>query len=132
VVCEQYRDGLMALLDGEIAGNDRTEVERHLCECPACQTEFHRYERLLHLSHQLIPDLPCEQEFQPYWDGVCRKMHVHRPWLSWQTGAAIMLLAGLLMMFGFPGTMLLPRLLGAIAIVAAGTVLWMGHYCNSK
>ena len=40
--CEDFRDLILEILDGEIASADRGRFETHIAQCPACAEEFRR------------------------------------------------------------------------------------------
>lgn len=131
MICEQYRNGVMALLDGELSDAERPEIETHLHQCPDCRTEYQRYRRLLDLSRQLPPDSPCELQFQGYWAGVCRKLESKASWLNWNIAGVTLCLVGVLMVFGFTGQ-LLERTLGGIALLAGGCLFALKHLCDTS
>lgn len=43
--CQEARERLPALIDGEIDPPELAEVEKHLAECPACREERQRQEK---------------------------------------------------------------------------------------
>lgn len=121
----------MALLDGELPDDGRLRIEEHLHACPSCRAEYLGYRKLFKLSHQLLPAIRCEQEFNGYWDGVCRKMEKRGHWSNWKVVAVALALVGLLMIFGFHGA-LLPSLLGGVTLLVSVCLLWLSHFCNCR
>ncbi len=43
--CQEVRERLPALIDGELEPAEQAEVEKHLAECPECQKEKNRQEK---------------------------------------------------------------------------------------
>lgn len=129
MLCEQYRDMLMALLDGELPEAERMAAERHLHTCRECSAEYHRFMKLLHLTHQVHFPTPKESVWQQYWSGVCRKMTGHVAWISWASGAVFLAMVGGLMIFGFSHSAL-AFILGALALATGACLLGMSYFCN--
>lgn len=131
MLCEQYRDTLMALLDGELPEAERMAAERHLLNCPECSAEYQRFHKLLNLTHQVQFPCPKDSVWQAYWSGVWRKMSGQIAWVSWASGALFLALVGGLMIFGFAHSAL-AYMLGTFAICTGGCLLYLSYFCNYK
>lgn len=121
----------MALLDGEIAENERAVVERHVRTCPHCHNEFDRFQRLNSLTDQVHFSEPREATWVYYYSGVCRKIEVGGGWALWSAGALLLVMTGSLMLFGFNNCPLAATL-GVIAMMSGVALLWLSYFCNCK
>jgi predicted anti-sigma-YlaC factor YlaD len=131
VVCERYREAMMAFLDDELPEVEKPDLETHLQNCPCCNHEFRSYQKLNTLACQCQFMCPGDVVSQEYWTRVCRKMEQRAAWTHWAAGAILLLLIGNLMIFGSAHNALM-LLLGTLALVAGVSLLWMSYYCNCK
>jgi anti-sigma factor RsiW len=129
VVCEQYRDGLMALVDGELPEEERNGIESHVRTCPHCHHEYERFEQLNHLTHRCSFSTPPEIPWQDYYRGVCRKMESRASWVYWSAASLALVFSGSLMFLGFSHNML-AVLLGMTAIGFGAALLWLSYFCS--
>lgn len=132
MICEGYREGLMALLDGELTESERPRIEDHLCHCPECHDEYQRYEKLLRLTRNFhYPEIPRELRRRHYWGGICRRLRSRNMWACWIAAACGLIIAGNLMIFGFPPLTLAP-IIGAAACFAGTFLMWLSYFCSRK
>lgn len=113
--CEAYRSLLSALLDGELEGQERRDVEAHLAECPDCRAYLEDLKEIQAVFRGLDELAP--QDFSAHvmervrvtdQDRPERKTVRLRPWRRWVAAAA------------------------CCALVAAGAwSLWSGHRQDS-
>jgi anti-sigma factor RsiW len=129
VVCEQYREGLMALIDGELPDSERDGVETHVRTCPHCHHEYERFEQLNHLTHLCSFPSPPDFSLQNYYRGVCRKLESQASWLYWSAASLVLVLSGSLMFFGFSHNTI-AIMLGTIAIGFGAALMWLSYFCN--
>src|SRR5207302_6184491 len=57
VTCEQAREHISALVDGELPPGEATELASHLARCESC-TRFEAHARTLHRRSRLLPAPP--------------------------------------------------------------------------
>lgn len=131
LVCEEYRDGIMALLDGEIEEPQRAVVEYHVQTCPHCRCEYARFQQLTALTSRVHFRSPEQTIWTLYYSCVCHKIALSGGWVLWSAGALLLILTGMLMMFGFSACPL-ATVLGAISMSAGLSLLWLSYFCNCK
>lgn len=121
----------MALLDGELCGQDRQKVQQHVEACAECQSEIRRFEKLSSLAHQIKFREPHELATRKYWCGVCRKINGHSrlPYIVF--GALGLMLIGNLMLFQFHGSMLAAGVAGTSLLAGLG-LLCMSYFCHCR
>lgn len=98
MACEQNPAALAAYLDGERAGSEAAQMERHLRDCPQCAAQIAQH---MHLRRSLaaartryVPDLEWKKR-------VLASMKTSRPprprWLVWIPVMSTAVLAGVLL-----------------------------------
>lgn len=139
MVCEEFREGMMALLDGEIANDqERADIERHVATCPCCGEDYRSFRDLGRLTdgclaratRRGVSDTTASAfvATDDYFRCVCRKMECAGSWRAWTGVSAALMGAGLLMIFGFQGRPLAIAV-GAVAIAWGAGLLWLGRFC---
>lgn len=79
--CQDVREELVGVIDGETSGRRREEVDRHLDACAECRAERATMERLL----RAIGDLPASAPVSPALEeGVVARIRVRRGGSSWR------------------------------------------------
>jgi len=131
VACEEYRNGLMALLDGELPESERVCVEHHLLTCPHCTAEYERFEQLALLTTFLPPSPPSQFSWNTYYRGVCRKMESRASWASWSFLALLLVTTGTLMLATSTGHLLVASV-GFAALACGAVVMWLSYFCNCE
>ncbi len=131
MVCDQYREEMMALLDGEVEEKDRAGIESHVLICPECRCELDRFERLNRLTDGIRFSAPGDLVWEHYYSGVCRKLEAAGGWVVWSAGSLLLVATGSLMLFGF-SQCALATLLGVISMTAGIGLLWLSYFCNCK
>lgn len=121
----------MALLDGEICDDEHAAVEQHVRTCRRCRCEYAQLQELNDLTSRLRFATPGEAVWNHYYSGVCRKIETRGGWALWSAGALLLVLTGVLMIFGCPGNGL-SAALGVIAMTAGVSLLWLSYFCNCK
>jgi anti-sigma factor RsiW len=56
--CKEIREKLSAFIDGEIASPERSLIEKHLHQCPACQEEEASLRRISGLLDSVREEIP--------------------------------------------------------------------------
>lgn len=129
MACEEYRNGMMALLDGELPAGEKVGVEHHLQNCPHCMAEYQRFEQLTCLTSFTPPSLPFDFSWQLYYRGVCRKMETRATWASWSFVSLLLISTGTLMFFSAPQDVLAVTI-GLLAIACGCATTWLSYFCS--
>ena len=56
--CEKYEELISCLLDGEISGEEKDALTRHLAHCPSCQETYRTYSVLFPPQRGETDDVP--------------------------------------------------------------------------
>jgi anti-sigma factor RsiW len=130
VIAEKNREQLMAFCDGELPDTERKTFESFLKQSPELQTELHRQQRLSRLLQASSPyPSPKSDIWSSYYRGVCRKMETRASWAYWGAAALTSAVAGSLLIFSFPQSMLAVGV-GTLCLLGGCGLLWMSYYCN--
>lgn len=130
-MCQNCREDLMALLDGELGEKDRDRVRQHVEVCTECQSEIRRFEELSSITQKIKFREPRELDSYKYWCGVCRKINGHSRLQYVFFGGIALMLLGNLMLFQYHGSMLGVGLAG-LAVLAGLGLLCMGYFCHCR
>lgn len=130
MVCEDYQENIMALMDEELDPSNRSALVEHLRKCPGCAQEFQSYQKLHQISKSLQHDKHCPDclESRLYYRGVCRRLETRRSRSLWIGLAAVLALAGFAMLYD-AGNHLLSQLCATIAFGCAASVLALSAFC---
>jgi len=82
---EKLREDLHALRDGELSGEARAQVLRHLGECSQCRLEYDRWERMSALFR--APAAPAAAETERFVRRVMDAFDPPRPRSLWAGGS---------------------------------------------
>jgi anti-sigma factor RsiW len=110
--CKQITKSLGAWLDGELSASHAEAIRLHLVSCAHCEEERRQLEKL-HLSLQTLWRANAPQlVFEPFWDGVRKRITKQPSWrqsvlewarstltgpgLAWAVPAGILVLLGVL------------------------------------
>lgn len=130
-MCEKYRISLMALVDGELAGPEREELEEHLSHCAYCNEEYNDILQVnLAMTEALSMALPAELELEHYSRDVCRKLEPQGSWAAWSLVSLLLVFSGSLLIFGCRDAAL-GILAGTIALAAGAALAVVSYFCNS-
>ena len=117
MICERYKELMMASLDGEISSDDREDLERHLASCEACRREFRQLANLTGLVGAVRLPRPSEEEMMKYWPSVYARIERGLGWGLLLTGVAIWVAYGVFAFLTDPMTEALTKLLVALPVV---------------
>lgn len=132
MVCEDYRENIMALMDEELDSSNRSALLQHLGECSGCAHEYRSYQKLYQISESLQHNKHCPDclESHLYYRGVCRRLESRRSRILWVALAALLALAGFGLLYD-AGNHLLSQLCATIAFGCAASVLVLSAFCGS-
>jgi anti-sigma factor RsiW len=104
--CKRYRDEMEDWLDGELAGDARLELERHLHACPDCAQYFAQRRAMGSALKRSLHELTAGLHFQPRplsWRPAEKRSAWRRLWLDFAprllAAAAVVMLITLLFLF---------------------------------
>jgi predicted anti-sigma-YlaC factor YlaD len=117
VDCGQYRELMMASLDGEICPEDRATLEAHLAECPDCRRQYEELRKVSELVDEIELPRPSKEDMMKYWPGVYAKIERGAGWSLLVIGAVIWLGYGVFLFITDPTVGSLTKFLVALPIV---------------
>ena len=68
--CDRYEESLSAYVDGELAYEKRTELEKHLLECPECSRQLEEMRRIESFKPLLEPKEVPPEKWRECWEEV--------------------------------------------------------------
>lgn len=89
--CEQFREKIHPLLDGELNAQDQAQLEEHMAQCPDCRSEFEDLKALREELSHLDDDLKVPLEFERGWRNAVRReasLKRTRRWVRALSGVA--------------------------------------------
>src|SRR3972149_11010382 len=78
--CEDIRDRIGALMDGELSRSGAEEVRVHLESCLACREEQRQLEKLQASLKEVLVAGPSNVSFERFWSGVEQRINRKRVW----------------------------------------------------
>jgi anti-sigma factor RsiW len=78
--CEDIRDRIGALVDGELSRSGAEEVRVHLESCLACREERRQLEKLQASLKEVLVAGPSNVSFERFWSGVEQRINRKRVW----------------------------------------------------
>jgi anti-sigma factor RsiW len=95
MACEEIGHTLMAYIDGELDGEEKTRMENHLAECAECAEEVRAYEEVRDLAKQLRLREPPPEFWDEYPKGVFDRIGRGIGWILIIASGAVFALFGL-------------------------------------
>ncbi len=89
--CQQFREGIHPLLDGELNAQDAALLEEHMAQCAKCRSEYEELKALREQLSHLDDDLETPIEFERGWrEAVRREVGLRRTrgWVRALSGVA--------------------------------------------
>ena len=94
MACQEYRDLMMAFLDGELNEPDRQRFQDHLDSCTACSQEFAEFGRLKDMTDGVALAEPEDRIWEDYWGQVYNRAERSLGWILFSLAAIGLLIYG--------------------------------------
>ncbi len=91
---ERARRLIMASIDGELAGDERGELERLLDAHPAMRAEWARLQRVKEVTESMALRPAPEEVWRDYWTSVYSRLERGIGWILFSLGAIVLLSYG--------------------------------------
>ncbi|MDZ7288961.1 MAG: hypothetical protein ONB44_01125 [candidate division KSB1 bacterium] len=91
---QQFRMLLMAAIDGEISGADKTRFQQYLQQYPECREEWQRYAKLKEVTSTMQFTKPQPEVWDRYWINVYNRIERGIGWIIFSIGCVILLTYG--------------------------------------
>jgi predicted anti-sigma-YlaC factor YlaD len=92
MACRDFKDLLMAYLDGELEGEKKREFEKHLSACPECSSELEDFKRLKQITDEVTLAEPEDKIWQQYWGNVYNRVERTVGWILFSVSAILLLI----------------------------------------
>ena len=92
--CEEFEPMVTGYLDGELAGDQRDRLERHLESCKNCKRELAELTTLKESLTMIKFKEPPDEELERYWRSVYNRLERGVGWILFSIGAIILLCYG--------------------------------------
>lgn len=94
MACQEYRNLMMAFLDGELNEPDQQRFQGHLDQCPACTREFAEFGRLKDMTDGMALAEPEDRIWEDYWGQVYNRAERSLGWILFSLAATGLLIYG--------------------------------------
>lgn len=131
---ERTRDLLTAVLDGEAGEEEVRELEERMRDDPELERELREMQRIKEVTMNVRLKQPPVELWSSYWEGVYRRLERGLGWLLVSTGAAVLLISGVItgLRAVLADTELAWWLKGAILAIAAGALVLLISVIREK
>jgi len=92
--CEDYKELLMAYIDGEIDEADRERFEEHIAQCERCRSELEELRNLKEVTDDMMFKFPEDKLWATYWSGVYNRLERGSAWALVSIGTTILIVYG--------------------------------------
>ena len=127
MTCRDYKDWMMAYVDGELDPDQRRQLEAHLAQCPACRTEMASFNALKTMTDGLALAEPEDRIWRHYWDNVYNRIERGIGWALFSVaGICLVLYGGIKLIEAVscnPGVGLLLKVLLFVFVLGVGILL---------
>lgn len=94
MTCQEYKDFMMAYLDGELNDEQRRAFEQHLAGCPDCTREMAEFTRLKQITDSVTLLEPEDRLWDAYWGGVYNRIERGIGWVLFSVAAILLVIYG--------------------------------------
>ena len=89
--CQDYKDLMMAYLDGELDAEQQKTLEQHLTSCGKCSAELKEFKELKHLTDNVKLIEPEDRIWNQYWGNIYNRIERGIGWILFSIPAVILL-----------------------------------------
>jgi len=94
MTCRDYKDLMMAYLDGELDERQHQSLQEHLSQCPACAKEMAEFQSIKQMTDNMTLAEPEDQIWQHYWDNVYNRIERGIGWILFSVAAICLAVYG--------------------------------------
>ena len=88
--CEDYKERMMAYLDGELGEAELQEFSAHLEACGACREELEKLEKLKEVSRGMRFFKPSDEVWDRHWTCIYNRVERGVAWIFLSIGAIVL------------------------------------------
>lgn len=89
--CDHMKNLMMAFLDDEISGEEKTLFINHMRQCDVCAAEFEEFKKLKEVTDSMKLVEPEEKVWREYWSGIYNRIERSSGWILFSIGVIILL-----------------------------------------
>ena len=90
--CQDYKDLMMAYLDGELDAEQQKMLEQHLSSCTKCSAELDEFRELKQLTDNVKLVEPEDKIWNQYWGNIYNRAERGIGWILFSISAVILLI----------------------------------------
>ena len=94
MTCRDYKDLMMAYLDGELDDAQKRALQDHLDACRQCSEELNEFKSLKTMTDDIALVEPEDRIWQHYWDNVYNRIERGVGWIFFSIAAICLVLYG--------------------------------------
>ncbi len=94
MTCREYKDVMMAYLDGELENEQIKQFQAHLKDCPACRQDLEEFTSLKEITDSVSLVEPEDRVWDQYWDNVYNRLERRMGWVFFSIAGILLGLFG--------------------------------------
>jgi len=94
MICQDYKNLMMAYIDGELEPEARKTFEEHLQSCKECSAELKEFKQLKQLTDDIEFAEPEDRIWEQYWQNIYNRTERTTGWVLFSIAAILLLIYG--------------------------------------
>jgi predicted anti-sigma-YlaC factor YlaD len=94
MTCREYKDVMMAYLDGELENEQIKTFQAHLKDCPECRQDLEQFTSLKEITDSVSLVEPEDRVWDQYWDNVYNRLERRMGWVFFSIAGIVLGLFG--------------------------------------
>ena len=94
MTCREYKDVMMAYLDGELENEQIKQFQAHLKDCPECRQDLEQFTSLKEITDSVSLVEPEDRVWDQYWDNVYNRLERRMGWVFFSIAGILLGLFG--------------------------------------
>ena len=94
MTCREYKDVMMAYLDGELEEKQIKTFQAHLKNCPQCRQDLEEFTSLKKITDSVSLVEPEDRVWDQYWDNVYNRLERRMGWVFFAIAGILLGLFG--------------------------------------
>jgi anti-sigma factor RsiW len=128
MACDEYKERLMAYLDGELGEAELRGLTQHLGRCAACREDLEKMEKIKGVSMSMRFIRPSDEVWDHHWTCIYNRVERSAAWVLLSIGAIVLGVYGVFRLcsdfFADPAVGVWVKL-GVGALVVGGVALFV-------
>ena len=94
MTCREYKDVMMAFLDGELENEQIKTFQAHLKDCSECRQDLEQFTSLKEITDSVSLVEPEDRVWDQYWDNVYNRLERRMGWVFFSIAGILLGLFG--------------------------------------